>query len=169
MNRKVTKEVITEIVEKLQSLKRFIAVRSTFIVGYPGETKAQFKEVLSFLQKYKLPNVGFFAYSREDGTVAGRLENQIDEPVKHIRLLKAIKSQKGIVKTFNKSFIGKELEVVIESQDPQTGYYLARSEYQAPDIDTIIYIDSLDVLKVGEFYNCKITKVKGYDLYGLIV
>ena len=82
MNRKVTKEVITEIVEKLQSLNRFIAVRSTFIVGYPGETKAQFKEVLSFLQKYKLPNVGFFAYSREDGTVAGRLENQIDEPVK---------------------------------------------------------------------------------------
>ena len=116
-----------------------------------------------------MPNVGFFAYSREDGTVAGRLENQIDEPVKHIRLLKAIKSQKGIVKNFNKSFVGKSLEVVVEGQDPQTGYYFARSEYQAPDIDTIIYVDSTDALKIGEFYTCKITKVKGYDLYGSII
>jgi MiaB/RimO family radical SAM methylthiotransferase len=169
MGRRYTRAEYLAAVKKLRDFDPEFSLTTDVIVGYPGETKAQFKEVLSFLQKYKLPNVGFFAYSREDGTVAGRLVNQIDEPVKHIRLLKPIKSQKGIVKTFNKSFIGKELEVVIESQDPQTGYYLARSEYQAPDIDTIIYIDSLDVLKVGEFYNCKITKVKGYDLYGLIV
>ena len=113
-----------------------------------------------------MTNVGFFTYSREDGTVAARLENQIDEITKKRRLLKAVRVQKNIVKQYNKSLVGKTIKVLYEGIDSETGKDFGRSEYQAPDIDTITFITNGGRLKVGEFYNVTIDKVKGYDLYG---
>ncbi len=168
MNRKVQKGDLIRVLENLRNADNDIAIRSTFILGFPGETKKEFNELLDFIKEYKMPNVGFFTYSREDGTVAARLENQVDEVTKKRRLLKAVKVQKGIVKEYNRSLIGKTIKVLYEGVDSETGRDIARSEYQSPDVDTIIYITNGGRLKPGEFYMATIDKAKGYDLYAHI-
>ena len=166
MNRKVQKGDLIRLIEDLRRSEKYIAIRSTFILGFPGETRAEFEELLKFIKEYKMPNVGFFTYSREDGTVAARLDNQVDEITKKRRLLKAVRVQKKIVMEYNKSFIGKQIKVLYEGIDTESGQNVARSEFQAPDIDTITYITNGGRLIPGEFYNVTIDKVKGYDLYG---
>lgn len=169
MNRHLTSGEIKSLVENILSNIPGVSLRSTFILGFPGETKENFKELLEFLKKYQLPNVGFFTYSREDGTVAARLPEQIDETTKKRRLLKAAKVQKKIVSNYNKSLIGESLNVLLEGFDDKKGLYYGRTEYQAPDVDTEVYFNSDKELKIGEFYECIIVKAKGYDLYGVTV
>lgn len=166
MNRKVEKGDIIRLIEKLNSGEKTIAIRSTFILGFPGETKEQFNELITFLKTYKLPNVGFFTYSRENGTVASRLDGQIEENVKKRRLVKAVKTQKKIIADYNKTLVGKVAKVIYEglTTDGQLGY--GRSEFQSPDIDTLTYFTSNKPLEIGTFYNVRIDKVKGYDLFG---
>ena len=168
MNRHIDGEKVREIVTKLQNGVPGIAIRSTFIIGFPGETKQQFGELLDFIKTYKLPNVGFFTYSREDGTVAARLPEQVDETIKKGRLLKAAKAQKKVVVEYNKSLVGETLEVLLEGFDERRGLYFGRTQYQSPDIDTLVYFGADKELKVGEFYNCVIVRVKGYDLLGIV-
>lgn len=168
MNRHINGAQVREIVEKLQSGVPGIAIRSTFIVGFPGETKQHFNELVDFVKTYKLPNVGFFTYSREDGTVAARLPDQVDETTKKRRLLKVAKAQKKVVVEYNKSLVGETLEVLLEGFDERKGLYFGRTTYQAPDIDTLVYFGSERELRVGEFYDCIIVKVKGYDLLGIV-
>lgn len=167
MNRHTNKEEIVSLTEKLKNISSFVAIRSTFILGFPGETKQEFMELVQFIQSARLPNVGFFAYSREDGTVAARLDGQVDEGTKQKRLLKAVKVQKKIVTEYNKSLIGQRIKVVLEGFDEKKGLYVARSEYQAPDIDTITYFSTDRELSLGEYLYVTIVKVKGYDLYGV--
>ena len=166
MNRKVEKGDIIRLLNRITGAGKEIAVRSTFILGFPGESKENFNELIEFLKQYKLPNVGFFTYSREDGTVAGRLDGQIEENIKKRRLLKAVKTQKKVISNYNKSLVGKTLRVIYEGI-AEDGYHLyGRSEFQAPDIDTLTYFTSDKALKIGNFYNVKIDKVKGYDVFG---
>lgn len=166
MNRKITKNKIVDLLDKIRSGDRHIAVRSTFIVGFPGETKQNFNELLEFLLKYKMPNVGFFAYSREDGTVAARFDNQVDEITKKQRLMKAMKVQRKIIAEYNNRFLNKTIKVLVEGQDLNKGLYYGRTEYQAPDIDTLTYFESDEPIELGQFYMVKINKIKGYDLFG---
>lgn len=168
MNRHITGSEVREIVDRLKNGIAGVAIRSTFIVGFPGETKANFNELLEFIKTYKLPNVGFFTYSREDGTVAARLPEQVDEMTKRRRLLKVAKAQKKVVTEYNKTLIGETLKVLLEGFDEKKGLYFGRTEYQSPDIDTLVYFGSERDLKIGEFYDCIIVKVKGYDLYGMV-
>lgn len=167
MNRKTDYDSIVKITEKLQSIAPNFALRSTFIIGFPGETKEDHEKLLNFLQTYKLPNVGFFAYSREDGTVAARFDGQVDDGLKQKRLLKAVKVQKKIVQEYNKNLVGKNLKVILEGFDERKCLYVGRSEYEAPDIDTITYFSSNRELSLGEMVDVTIVKVKGYDLYGI--
>ena len=168
MNRKVEKGDIIRLLEKLNTEKKEIAVRSTFILGFPGETKENFNELITFLKTYKLPNVGFFTYSRESGTVAGRLDGQIEENIKKRRLVKAVKVQKKVISDYNKSLIGRTLKVIYEGISPDGDMLYGRSEFQAPDIDTLTYFTTSKPVEIGNFYNVKIDKVKGYDLFGHI-
>ena len=167
MNRKTSKEEILKITEKLKNISEDMAIRTTFIVGFPGETNVEHSELLKFLKEAKLPNVGFFAYSREDGTVAARFDGQIDDGLKQKRLLKAVKVQKKIVQEYNKHFVGRTINLVVEGFDEQKGLYVGRSEFQAPDIDTITYFSSDRQLMLGEMISATIVKTKGYDLYAI--
>lgn len=166
MNRKSTKEEIIELIEYIKSQPKFIAIRSTFMVGFPGETEEDFKELCDFLQKYKLHNVGFFAYSKEKGTPAAKMPNQVPEKIKKKRLIKLIKLQRKITKQNNKEFIGKTLTVCYEGIDFRKGMFFGRTEYQSPEIDTLVYFKSPELVDIGCSYKVKITKVKGYDLVG---
>ena len=166
MNRKITHEQVEELVTKLKTEVPNISIRTTFMVGFPNETKEDFEELCNFLKKHELENVGFFAYSKENGTVSARFENQIDDWTKQKRLVKLARLQKKIVKKNNRKKIGQIQRVLLEGVDYAKNRYYGRNEGQAPDIDTICYFTSDRRLEVGEFYDVLIKRVKGYDLIG---
>lgn len=167
MNRQITTQQIVDLITRLKNGVSGIAIRSTFILGFPGETKENFNELTNFIKEHKLPNVGFFTYSREDGTVAARLPDQVDETTKNRRLLKIAKVQKKIVTAFNKGLIGETMDVILEGFDDKRGLYFGRTQYQAPDVDTVVYFSSDKELKIGEIYKIMIVKAKGYDLFAI--
>lgn len=166
MNRKTTKQDIETLIQNIQSQKNPVAVRTTFMVGFPGETEQDFKELYEFIKKYKLAHVGFFAYSKEEGTPAGNMPNQIPEKIKQKRLVELVRLQKKIVAENNKKMIGKVIDVCYEGIDYSKGLFFGRSQYQSPEIDTICYFKSDAIAEIGMIYKVKIKKVRGYDLVG---
>lgn len=168
MNRHITSEEVNQKLDLIKAAVPGVVIRSTFIVGFPGETKKEFGELLHFIRNQKLPNVGFFTYSREDGTVAARLPNQVDELTKKRRLLKLARAQKKVITEFNKSLVGETLELIIEGFDEYRGLYFGRTYFQASEIDTITYVSADKDLNFGEFYPAIIVKAKGYDLFGVV-
>jgi ribosomal protein S12 methylthiotransferase len=169
MNRHTTHDDIVKLIERINNLPVFVAIRTTFMAGFPGETEQDFNELCEFLQKYKLMHVGFFAYSREKGTVAADFPDQISEDVKRKRVLKLIKIQKKIVDENNKKFIGKTLDVVYEGIDYEKQLFFGRCGYQTPEADTLVFFKSKRPVEIGKFYKVKIKKSLGYDLQGEIV
>lgn len=162
MNRRSNYNSICNLFDKLKTEIPNIILRTTFILGFPGENEEDIKQIENFLIKYKLNNVGFFTYSREEGTRAFNLNNQISEEIKIDRLNYLSQIQYDIVQDINDNLINTKLKVIVDevTQD----YSVARFYGQAPQIDTYIIIN--DHLKCGEFYNIKITNKLEYDLQG---
>lgn len=166
MNRHIDHDGVVALVEKIKKLPQFVAVRTTFMVGFPGETEADFEELYQFIKKYPLMHVGFFAYSKEEGTASAGFPNQVAEKVKQKRLIKLVKLQRKLVAKQNKHFVGQTLEVCYEGIDYAKAKFFGRTQYQSPEIDTLVYFRSRERADVGEFYNVKITRAKEYDLHG---
>ncbi len=166
MNRRIDHDGIIKLVDKIKALPQRVAIRTTFMVGFPGETEADFLELYSFIKKYPLMHVGFFAYSKEDGTPSAKFPNQVPERLKQKRLIKLVKLQRKIVAKENKSFIGETHEVCYEGIDYAKARFFGRTQYQAPEIDTLVYFKSKERADIGEYYNVKIKKAKEYDLQG---
>jgi ribosomal protein S12 methylthiotransferase len=169
MNRKSTKEGVKTLIKKIRAANKNIAIRSTFIVGFPGETRKQFKELYNFLKEYKLNYVGFFTYSKEPKTVAYNMKKQVPQFIKNLRLKKVQKLQASILNTSNIAQIGTQCIVLCESIIEHAKYYVARREQNSPEVDAVVYIKTNKSLKVGEFYTVKITNVLGYDLEGKLL
>lgn len=169
MNRHTTYADIVNLIERIQKLPVFIAIRTTFMAGFPGETEEDFEKLCEFLQSHKLMHVGFFAYSKEEGTVAGKLPDQIDESIKRKRVLKLVKIQKKIAREINEKFIGKTLDVCYEGIDYDRQLFFGRCVYQTPEADTLVFFKSKKPVEVGRFYKVLIKKVKGDDLEGEII
>ena len=165
MNRRSDYESIVRLFDKLYKEIPSIAIRTTFIVGFPGETEDDIQIIEKFLRKYRLVNVGFFAYSREEGTNAYKLDNQIEEDIKLERVDKLAQVQYEIVQLKNDSYINTETEIIVDAV--YDGYSICRNFRQAPNIDTVIYVN--EKLSVGSFYNIKITNKSDYDLEGEIL
>ena len=144
-------------------------MRSTFIVGFPGETKEDFNCLLEFLEKQKMQYVGFFKYSREEYTAAYQMPNQIKERVKDERLAKVQEIQEKIMLESQKRFIGHTTLCVLEKvYDNHT--LALRNQYNSPGVDSLVFAKKGDKdVKVGEFYKVKITGQDGVDLVGEIV
>ena len=166
MNRRIDHDGVVNLVEKIKYLPQFVAIRTTFMVGFPGETEEDFLELYNFIKKYPLLHVGFFAYSPEEGTPSSKYPNQVPEKVKQKRLIKLVKLQRKIVKKQNLNFIGETVKVCYEGIDYSKARFFGRTEYQAPEIDTLVYFKSKERVDIGEFYDVKINKVKEYDLQG---
>ena len=166
MNRKGTGAEYLALIEKLKREIPGIAIRSTFITGFPGETEEAFDRLVEFLKKAQLFNAGFFKYSREEGTAAYNLPEQIKESVKTARLKKLYSAQKKIVLKNNKSLVGKTFKVFAEGFDNDRLVYYGRAYFNAPDVDGKIYFFSSEEVEYGEFYNVKLTQADGYDLIG---
>ena len=164
MNRKTTNENIRKVINKLRANENKIAIRTTFMLGFPGETNKEFNELCNFVKESRLDYVGFFEFSPEEGTVAEKLDGQVKDIDKRRRLIKLAKIQKKVVKQNNRELVGKTFLFVYE------GDSCGRIEIQAPDIDSITYIEETNIKLVrGKFYYVKITGYKGYDLIAKII
>lgn len=166
MNRKGTGEGYLKLIAKLRKEIPDIAIRSTFIAGFPGETEEQFENLLEFIKEAKLTNAGFFAYSREEGTPAYRLPDQIDEKVKQSRVKKLYAAQKKVSEERNKSLVGKQIKVICDGVDYDKQSFYGRAYFSAPEIDGKAYFTYDGEIQQGEYYDVKITKADAYDLYG---
>jgi len=155
MNRRSSKENIIDLVNKLRGKIQGLFIRSTFMVGFPGETKDDVRELTNFLKEYKLENVGFFKYSREEGTPSFDFENQIDEKEKDKRLVEVEKCQEKIARTLNKKRVGEFYKVLVDEKT--NGTFYGRPYFSAPDVDFNIQFDSYrSMTKVGNFETVEI-------------
>lgn len=168
MNRKTSTQKILEVIKKLKTQIPNISIRSTFILGFPGETKENFEELLNFLKNEKLTNVGFFAYSREEGTRAYNFENQVSTKTKNSRVKKAYEVQRIIAENNNLNLLNSVLDVIIDEME--NNYFVGRAYLSAPDVDPVVYIPvnnkNKNKIKIGNIVPIKITKVLDYDLEG---
>lgn len=169
MNRRITREEIVECLEKIKSNFPEAIIRTQFIVGYPGETEEEFKELMEFVHEQKFDRVGCFKFSPEENTKAATLPNQVDEEIKQHRHDALMEMQQEISKKKHESLIGKELDVVVEGYSEETDLLLAGRFYgQAPEIDGVTLINDGEA-SVGDFVKVKITESHDYDLVGHIV
>lgn len=166
MARKTTKEKIIERINMLRKEIPNIALRTSIIVGFPGETEEDFKELKSFIEDIKLDYVGVFRYSQEEGTVASKMDNQVSEDIKELRESELMLVQKENVRTLNKLKIGKSYDIIIEGKRGK--YYVGRTEQMAPEIDTLVYATSEKVLNKGQLVKVQIKDVLEYDLIGVV-
>ena len=165
MNRKTSKEKIERLISKIRKEIPGVALRTSLIVGFPGETKEQFEELYDFVEKIKFDKLGVFEYSKEDGTPAATMPNQVHHMTKKSRFNKIMSLQQEISKEKMKSKIGTKQEVLIENKSFDRKYYIGRTKSDVPDIDGVVYIKN-NKLEINEFVNCKIIDFKEYDLIG---
>mgnify|MGYP005796263211 CR=1 FL=1 len=164
MNRKSTGKSIRNLITKLRKEIPGVVIRSTLMVGFPGETEEDFEELYEFVKWAKLDKLGCFAYSKEEGTVASRMENQVHPMTKKKRYNKIMALQQEISKENMKKHIGKTLKVLVENSKDDSA--IGRTYMDVPDIDGVIYIKGK--AKPSTFVNCKVTDFKEYDLMGEI-
>lgn len=167
MRRGVTHEQTVEFVKKVRSYVPDIAFRSTFIVGFPGETEEQFNELIEFIKEMRFERAGVFAYSAEEGTPAYELEDDVPEDVKKARVDKFMDVQQDISLEINQKRLGRIEKVLIDRTEG--GYYVGRTQYDSPEVDDEVLISMKDnKLKIGSFVNVKITQADYFDCYGEI-
>lgn len=167
MNRRTDEKSIRKLIAKLKNAG--IAVRTTFICGFPGETQEQFEKLEKFVKEVKFDYAGFFAYSREEGTPADKLDGHLDESVKEERANKLRAIQEKIIKSRNKELIGSKIKVIYDDIDYDRQKFVGRSQTQAPDIDNVTLFESDEEVRIGEFYDVEITGSDGIDLVGKVI
>ena len=167
MRRGSTKLKTNNLITNIRKQIPEISIRTTLIVGYPGETKTHFKELCDWVKEMKFERLGCFKYSHEENTHAFNLVDDITEIEKQRRLEKIMSIQKEISRELNQKKIGNEIKCLIDRFE--SGYYIGRSEYDSPDVDNNILIKSDHIhLRIGEFYNVIIDDASDYDLFGSI-
>lgn len=169
MNRKSDSKSIENLIIKLRKEIPDVIIRTTMIVGFPGETEEDFHTLYEFVKKTKFEKLGAFQYSKEDGTPASRLENQIHYKTKQKRWNLLMKMQEEISKSKLEEKIGNCYIAVIDSFTEDGKYAIARSYMDIPDEDGVIYIKNDGKMKIGDFVTCEINDVKGYDLIGKVL
>lgn len=167
MNRRTNEKSVRELIAKLK--KAGIAIRTTFICGFPGETSEQFEKLKEFVKETKFDYAGFFAYSREEGTPADRLDGHLDDAVKQARAdeLGAIQTQ--IIEERNATLVGKRLRVIYDDIDYDRQKFVGRCSTQAPDIDNVVYFTSEQRVQVGNFYDVLVEGTDCIDLTGRVI
>ena len=167
MGRRGNSALIKEKIALLRSTIPGLTLRSTVIVGFPGEGKTEYAELAEFLKEIKFERLGVFTFSCEEGTAAEKItEGIVPEKTKEKRLDTLMKNQFEIHEANNKKLVGKTIEVLCEGYDRPSGVFYGRSAADAPEIDGKVYFRSARKLAEGEFVNVKISEVIDYDLLG---
>ena len=168
MNRGHSRKKLEELLYSFRDKVPDVALRTTLLVGYPGETDAEFEELYDFIKHFRFDRLGVFPYSHEEKTPAGdELEDDIPEDVKQERVDRIMHLQQEISMDLNRSRIGKEFRVLIDEMEDD--FYIGRTEYDSPEVDNNVLISNDQTLKVGEFYTVRITDAQEFDLFGEII
>jgi len=164
MQRRVNRNETEKLLARLREAISDLVLRTTMIVGFPGETESEFNELLEFVQETRFERLGVFPYSFEPGTPATRLDEHLSEEVKNERRDRLMAVQQEVAFDWTRRQIGRETEVIVDGSDPEVpNHWLARSHADAPDIDGVVRIKGKG-LKAGDLVRVKITAADGYDL-----
>ena len=164
MRRRVENERVREILDRIRATSDDAVIRTTFIVGFPGETEQQFEELRDFVSDYRFDRMGVFPYSAEEGTPAEQMKGQIPESIKMARMDELMNIQREIAFEKNNSLIGSVRKVIMDAVDDDNRA-IGRTTGDCPEIDQEVFVDA-DDLQVGDIRDVRITGVDGYDLYG---
>jgi ribosomal protein S12 methylthiotransferase len=169
MQRRVLRLETEDLLAKLRSALPGLALRTTFIVGFPGETEAEFEELAAFVRAARFERLGVFPYSFEPGTPATRLDGHLAEDVKQERRSRLMESQQEVALDWSSQQVGRQHEVIVDGPDPEVpNHVVARSYADAPDIDCLVRVKGKG-LRPGDLVNVKVTAADGYDLVGRAV
>ncbi|NQT76055.1 MAG: 30S ribosomal protein S12 methylthiotransferase RimO [Candidatus Omnitrophica bacterium] len=166
MGRKTGKADIASLIQYIRRQIPDVCIRTSAIVGFPGETEKDFQELVSFIKKTRFERLGLFMYSREEGTPAYKLKAQVSEREKQRRFNEIMTLQQSISSRINERFKGRRLKVLVD--EAQEGDYIARTEYDAPEVDGTVHVKGR-ALEPGNFYNVRITDTYEYDLVGEVL
>lgn len=170
MNRRGTKEEVIQLVKKIRDTCEYPTLRTTFIVGFPSESDAEFDELMQFIEEIHWDRMGGFTYSSEENTEAFSMDGQVDDEIKVARLTRLMNRQEAISLQNQQQMIGKVIEVLVEDQEGLTGMYRGRGASSAPDeIDGIVMFKSERFIPFGTFVNVQITEALPHDLKGVEV
>ena len=164
MNRKSDGQSVRNTIKKIRANIPDVIIRTTFMVGFPGESQDDFEELYSFIKEAKFDRLGAFSYSKEEGTPAARIKEQVHPMTKKSRYNKIMKLQAVISEELHKEYIGKTIEVLMEEQSFDGNYYIARSYMDVPDIDGVIYVKCDEKNLEGKFVKVKVIESNDYDL-----
>ena len=168
MKRHVTKEETYELIKRIRHEVPGIHLRTTLMVGFPGETDEDFKELVEFTKWARFERMGAFAYSEEEGTYSGdNYEDDVPEEIKQARLDKLMRVQQNISAEIEAAKIGQTLKTIIDRQEGE--WYVGRTEYCSPEVDPEVLIPTSEGLKIGQFYDVLITDAEEFDLYGTTI
>jgi ribosomal protein S12 methylthiotransferase len=163
MGRRVTQAGCLRLIERLRERVPDIAIRTTFIVGFPGETSAQFDELVNLVERIRFDHLGVFRYSNERGTPAAEMPGQVSERTKTERQEALMLAQQNVAFAKNRSMLGKVVEVLIDRPSDEVGLWIGRTRTQAPDVDSVTIVHG-DEVAAGDFVDAQIIDVAGYDL-----
>ena len=169
MNRKTTGDEIRALIKHLREEIPNIAIRTSLIVGFPGETEEEFNELCDFVREIKFDRLGVFAYSAEEGTPAAKMGGQIPEKVKEERCAKIMEIQKAVAEELGKRRIGQVLSVITEGFDEDNLLYFGRSYADSPDVDAKVYFGARSMPMPGDLVRVRILDYLDYDLTGEMV
>lgn len=168
MRRNISKQATYDLMKRIREEVPGIHLRTTLMVGHPGETKKDFEELLQFVNDMRFERMGAFPYSHEDGTYAyDNYKDSISDATKQERMDLLMSAQEKIAFETNEEKIGKTLKVVVDKEE--SDYYVGRTEYDSPEVDPEVLIKKNKMLNIGEFYNVKITDAQSFDLYGEVI
>ena len=168
MRRGTTMKKTMELIKKFREDVPGITIRTSLIVGYPGETEKEFQELLDFVQESKFDRLGVFTYSHEENTHAYNLVDDVPQEVKHQRAEDVMDLQSSISYNMNQERVGKTYKVLFDRKEGD--FFIGRTEFDSPDVDNEVIINAKDFyIRIGDFANIKITKADHYDLYGELV
>lgn len=169
MGRRTSHDELVEIIEKLRREIPDIALRTTLISGFPGETKEDHEILKSFVRKMKFDRLGVFTYSAEEDTPAAAMPDQIDEGIKEERRDELMQIQQQIAFDAASNMVGRELTVMIEGRIPEDGIYIGRTYKDAPDVDGYVFVNAEEELISGDMVPVRITAARDYDLIGDVI
>ncbi len=167
MKRQITKQEMLDLVEAIRDRVPGIALRSTFITGFPGETKKDVAELIEFLEQVKFDRAGVFTYSHEENTSAYDLKDNVSSAEKERRAQEIMEVQQEISYQKNQALIGETFEVLVDKME--AGRYLGRTEFDSVEVDNEVIIDTKRELEIGSFVQVKINEAYDFDLKGNIV
>ena len=169
MGRRTSKAQLIETIEKLRAAMPDIALRTTLITGFPGETQEDHEELMDFIDRMEFERLGVFTYSPEEDTPAAKMDGQIDEEVKEDRQAELMELQQDIVFEQAEDMIGRELLVMIEGKVADENAYVGRTYRDAPNVDGLIFVNTDEELMSGDFAKVKVTGAMEYDLIGELI